>query len=130
MSKTAELLTGDMNISYRFRQAISEAVRHSKHSREEICALIFGLTGGMRVTKAYFDQMSSTAASKATRRFPCEILPAFCAITGDLTPLSILAESAGCTLLDRKKSEMLEIVELSFKKEKIETQIKELKAKI
>ncbi|KAA0257188.1 hypothetical protein FHQ18_11530 [Deferribacter autotrophicus] len=115
---------GKFKISQRFREALSEAVRGSKYSREEIVSLLHGLTGH-KITKQFFDQM--TAPSKINHRFPAELLPAFCFITGNIEPLKILIEAIGFEMVDEEESKELNLLRLMKEKERIEKEIEKLK---
>jgi len=114
----------DLKVSAKFRQAITEAVKNSRYSRDEIVSLIYGLTG-LKISKQYFDQM--TAQSKLDRRIPAEILPALCYVTGDFTPLKVLAEAVGFELVNEEESRELKLLRLMKEKERIEREIAKLK---
>lgn len=114
---------GSLDISESFRQAISEAIRKSKYSREQIVELIEVLTG-IRISKHILDQATS---SKKEYRFPAEVLHAFCIITGSLEPLRILINSIGCEVIEPEETKELKILRLMREKERIEKEIERLK---
>ena len=107
----------DFQVSMRFREALSEAIKNSSYSREQIVAMIFGMTG-VKISKHILDSM--TAPSKKDYRFPAEILPAFCFITGDFEPLRILVETAGFEMIGEDEARVLKIARLEERKREIE----------
>ena len=115
----------DFKISLKFRTAIADAIRKSRYSREEIVALIYGMTG-LKVSKSILDQM--TAASKVQYRFPAEVLPALCEITQDWEPLRILVEASGFEMVDQQEAKKLKIMRLEEEKRNIENEIERLKS--
>ena len=123
MSKVKEF----KKVSLRFREALSRAIKKSSYSREEMVSLIHGLTG-IRISKHYFDQM--TAPSKTDRRFPAELLPALCHITGDVEPLRILAEAIELEVIGKEESRQLRLFRLMKEKERIEREIESLKREL
>ncbi len=131
MSKRKEILTmqeglkgRDFQVSMRFREALSEAIKNSPYSREQIVAMVFGMTG-VKISKHILDSM--TAPSKKDYRFPAEILPAFCFITGDFEPLRILVETAGFEMIGEDEARVLKIARLEERKREIEEEIRRLK---
>jgi hypothetical protein len=61
-----------------------------------------------------------TAQSKVDRRFPAELLPALCYITGDTTPLRILADALDMELINDVESRDLKLLRLQKEKERLE----------
>lgn len=118
------MLHKDLKVSSRFRQAVSDAIRSSKYSRDGIVSLIYGLTG-ISISKQTFDQM--TAQSKVERRIPAEVVPAICAITGDYTPIKILAEALGLEVVTEDENKELKLIRLIREKERLEREIEKLK---
>jgi hypothetical protein len=114
----------DFKVSISFRQSVSEALRSCKYSRDEVVSLIYGLTGH-KISKSVLDQM--TAPSKVEYRFPAEVLPAFCYITGSVEPLKVLAEAVGFEIVDEEESKDLKLLRLMKEKERIEREIAKLK---
>jgi hypothetical protein len=114
----------DLKVSLKFRSAIAESIRKSRYTREEIVALLYGMTG-LKISKSILDQM--TAASKVQYRFPAEILPALCEVTQDFEPLRILAESCGFEMVDQQDARKLKIMRLEEEKRNIEEEIERLK---
>lgn len=124
MTKHNRLANKDFRIQARLRNALAEAVKTSGYSRDELVAMVFGLTG-IKISKHMLDQM--TAPSKKDYRFPAEILPAFCFVAGDFEPLRILVETAGFEMIGEDEAKKLKIAQLEEKKKMIEKEIEELK---
>lgn len=112
-----------LNVSHEFRQSISMAIKKSGYSREQIVEMIEVLTG-IRISKYILDQATS---SKQEYRFPAEVLPAFCFITGSLEPVKILMGSIGCEVLSPEEQRDLKLLRLIKEKERIEREIERLK---
>jgi hypothetical protein len=93
---------GSMDISMRMRHAISNAIKKSGKDRIDICAEIYKLSG-KEVSKSTLDGWSAESRDlsndhidfNGNRRWgmSCDILPAFCSVTGDCEPLFIMAEA-------------------------------------
>jgi len=114
---------GCLDISNEFRKALTEAIRKSKYSREQIVSMIEMLTN-QSISKHMLDQATS---SKNGYRFPAEVLQAFCYVTGSLEPLRVLANSIGCEVIEPKEKKELELMKLIKEKERIEKEIEKLK---
>jgi len=132
MSKIKNVLTfkyeglfdkGYLNVTKMFRKSLSDAIRRSQYSREQIVEMIEVLTG-IRISKHILDQSLS---SKSEYRFPAEVLHAFCLITGSLEPFKILLSSIGCEAIDPNESKDLEIMSLLKERERIDMEIRRLK---
>jgi len=107
---------GDLNISLRIRDAISQALRKSKLSRYQIAALMSELTGS-DISKTMLDAYS--ADSKEYHRFPLEWVPAFIRATGDEAILKAVAEAAGCQVVSGDEAVYAEIARLERQEEEI-----------
>lgn len=83
---------GSLNVREQLRVAINEALKGCPLSRWEVAGSMSHLLG-VEISKYMIDAW--TAESKDGHRFPAEYLPAFCEVTGDRRPLSILATAAG-----------------------------------
>ena len=102
---------GRMNMRTQLRNAINSALKKCRLSRWEVAGKMSHLLG-VEISKFMLDAW--TAESKVEHRFPAEYLPAFCAVTGDNGPLSLLAEKAGLYALpgpDALRSEIQRIDE-------------------
>ncbi|MDI6865796.1 hypothetical protein [Thermodesulfovibrio yellowstonii] len=117
---------GSLNLSGKFRQAISNAIKKSQYSREQIVEMIEVLTE-IRISKHILDQSTS---SKQEYRFPAEVLHALCLITGSLEPLRVLAGSIGCDVIEPEETRELKILRLQREKERIEREIERLKKEL
>lgn len=114
---------GALDVSAEFRRALTEAVRRSEYSREQVVEMIEVLTG-VRVTKVFFDQSTS---KKLEYRFPAEVLHAFCLITGSLEPFRVLLQAIGCEVIGPEEAKELKLLRLQRQKEAIEREIEELR---
>lgn len=83
---------GGANIQERLRVALCAAIKQCPLSRWEIAGQMSHLLGH-EISKYSLDAW--TAESKDGHRFPAEYLPAFCQVTGDRRPITILAEVGG-----------------------------------
>jgi len=115
---------GSLDVSMEFRKAVSEAIRRSQYSREQIVEIIEILTG-QRVSKHILDQSTS---SKQEYRIPAEVLHAICVITGSLEPFRVLLSSIGCEVLDPEEQRELRLMRLMREKKRIEREIERLES--
>lgn len=93
---------GSMDVSLRLRHAVSNAIKKSGKDRIDICAEIYKLSG-KEVPKSTLDGWSAESRDlsndcidfNGNRRWgiSSDIIPAFCAITGDWEPLFILVDA-------------------------------------
>jgi hypothetical protein len=89
-----------------------EAIRNSTLSREEIAdkmRLIAGIEGlgggrGSTVSAANLDAWCSETKSNL---IPLHLLPIFCRVVGDLTPLKVLAHPLDGDVIDAKEARLL-----------------------
>lgn len=117
---------GSLNLSGKFRQAISNAIKKSQYSREQIVEMIEVLTE-IRISKHILDQSTS---SKQEYRFPAEVLHALCLITGSLEPFKILLNSIGCDVIEPSEAKELKLFRLMQEKERLEREINKLKEEL
>ncbi|WP_028844706.1 hypothetical protein [Thermodesulfovibrio thiophilus] len=117
---------GSLDVSVEFRKALSDAIRKSNYSRDQIVEIIEILTK-IRISKHMLDQ---TTSSKQEYRFPAEVLHALCFITGSLEPLKILLNSIGCEVLEPAEAKEFKLMRLMREKERIEREIERLKGDI
>ncbi len=128
-----EVFEGSHNVQARLRVAICRAIKQCNLSRWEISGKMSHLLGH-EVSRYMIDAW--TAESKDGHRMPAEYLPAFCTVTGDHRPLSILAESAGLFALpgpDALRSEIRRLEEeakrINGERRKREMFLKEMESK-
>jgi cell division septum initiation protein DivIVA len=114
---------GELDVTEGFRKAISEAIKKSGYSREQVVELIEIMTN-QRISKHMLDQATS---SKKEYRFPAEVLHAFCVITGSLEPFRVLLRAIGCEVVDPAEEKALRLARLLKEKERIEREIEKLK---
>jgi hypothetical protein len=118
---------GALNISFRFRDSLSNALRKSKESRYQIAARMSELTGS-DISKTMLD--AYTADSKEYHRFAAEWVPAFRAATGSLEPLIVLADACNCQVLSGDEMLYAEWARLERQKEEITTKQAIIKSKL
>jgi hypothetical protein len=102
---------GSMNISILLRHAVSIAIKNSGKDRIDICAEIFKLSG-IEVPKSTLDGWSAESRDlsnegidfNGNRRWGMsgDVLPAFCAVTGDWETLFILVDACNYKALKGK----------------------------
>ena len=102
---------GSMDISLRLRHAVSSAIKKSRKDRIDICAEIYKLSG-KEVPKSTLDGWSAESRDlsndcidfNGNRRWGIsgDVVPAFCASTGDWEVLFILVETCNYKALKGK----------------------------
>ncbi|MCK9195470.1 MAG: hypothetical protein M0P16_00635 [Syntrophales bacterium] len=102
---------GSMDISMRLRHAVSNAIKKSGKDRIDICAEIYKLSG-KEVSKGTLDGWSAESRDlsndgidfNGNRRWGIsgDVLPAFCAATGDCETLFIMLECLNYTPMKGK----------------------------
>lgn len=102
---------GSMDVSMRLRHAVSNAIKKSGKDRIDICAEIYKLSG-KEVPKSTLDGWSAESRDlsndcidfNGNRRWGMsgDVVPAFCASTGDWEVLFILVESCNYKALKGK----------------------------
>jgi len=102
---------GSMDISMRLRHAVSSAIKKSGKDRIDICGEIYKLSG-KEVSKSTLDGWSAESRDlsndgadfNGNRRWGMsgDVVPAFCAATGDWEVLFILVESCSYKALKGK----------------------------
>jgi hypothetical protein len=95
-------IPGSMDISMRLRHAVSNAIKKSGKDRIDICAEIYKLSG-KEVPKSTLDGWSAESRDlsnegadfNGNKRWgmSADIIPAFCAVTGDMETLFIQVEA-------------------------------------
>ncbi len=102
---------GSMDVSMRLRHAVSNAIKNSRKDRIDICAEIYKLSG-KEVPKSTLDGWSAESRDlsndgidlNGNKRWGMsgDILPAFCAVTGDWETLFILVDACNYKALKGK----------------------------
>lgn len=102
---------GSMDIGMRLRHAVSNAIQKSGKSRIDICAEIYKLSG-REVPKSTLDGWSAESRDQSNdcidfngnKRWgiSSDVLPAFCAATGDWEALFIMVEACNYKALKGK----------------------------
>lgn len=127
MARQLPLFGPSLNVTSRLKASMREAIRACNLSREEIVdrmkttAITEGLGGGRgsTITLANLDAWCSETKSNL---IPVSLLPMFCHITRDLTPLKVLAGPLDAGIVDSKEMRLLAWA-------KIEAQSRELARK-
>lgn len=117
---------GSLDVSEAFRKAVSEAIRKSQYSRDQLVELIEILTN-QRISKNILDQATS---SKQEYRIPAEVLHALCLITGSIEPFKVLLNSICCEVLAPEEMRDLRLMRLMREKERIEKEIERIKKEV
>jgi hypothetical protein len=102
---------GSMDVSMRLRHAVSNAIKNSGKDRIDICAEIYKLSG-KEVPKSTLDGWSAESRDlsndgidfNGNKRWgmSSDIVPAFCAVTGDWEALFILVDACNYKALKGK----------------------------
>jgi len=119
------------DVPHLVRAELVSAVRRCPLSRYQIAARISELMKS-DVSKIMLDKYTSKSADG--HRFPAELIPAFCIVTGTLELLKVFAGPTGCSFAGPEETEELEIVRLEeleifrlrLEKERLERKIKNL----
>lgn len=99
-------IPGSMNDAHVVRAALVETIRACGKSRETLAGEMSALTGAeITVTRIN----GFTAESREDRRFPLELLRAFCTATGDFNLLRSVAERSGFRLINDVEWELLNL---------------------
>lgn len=138
MGKQLSLFEPSLNVSSRIKAAMREAIRSSRLSRDEIsdkmraAAAVEGMGGGRgsTISPANLDAWCSETKSNL---IPLNILPIFCRVTGDLTPLRVLAHPLEGDIIDAHEARLLSWAKmevqarrLAIRKRKILSEIEEV----
>ncbi len=107
---------GLLNISLRFRAALSLALRKCLDSRYQVAAKMSEMAEA-DISKTMVD--AYTADSKEYHRFPAEWMPAFVRATGSTEPLIILVQASGYQLITREEEVYVEFARLERQEEEI-----------
>ena len=109
-------VTGTLNVQTKLRDALNLAIKGCNLSRWEIAGKMSDLLD-CEISKFMIDAW--TAESKDGHRFPAEYLPAFCKVTRNREPLSLLAEMAGLFALPGPEALRAEIQKLDEEAKKL-----------
>ena len=115
---------GGLDIDTEFREALSRAIP-KEMSRWQVVASVSELTG-CELTKRTLDDY--TAPSHKDHRFPAALLPAFCIVCRDYTPLKVLANHARCAILESEEARFAMIAKLEKEKQNLDKEITKLKS--
>jgi hypothetical protein len=124
---------GSMDVSMRLRHAVSSAIKKSGKDRIDICAEIYKLSG-KEVPKSTLDGWSAESRDlsndgidfNGNKRWgmSADVVPAFCAVTGDIEVMSIVLEPLNYKAL---KGRDLVRARIGLLKEEITKKSQELK---
>lgn len=118
---------GSVNDGNFVRSAITESIRRSTKSREEVAEEITALVGE-RVTVRMLNSYTSEAAGQ--HRWPLQYTRAFCFVVSDWTLLSVLAERSGLFLITPSEKELLSLGAEYLKQKRAAEQIAKLEKRL
>lgn len=122
---------GGLGVGHIVRSAIARTIKDCPYDRIEIAArmtrLVYGDAGDGEITKA---QIDSWTRSDDAWRMPAELLPAFCAATGSLSVLELIAELSGARLAAGKQAYLAELGALALQEEQIKARRAAIEAKV
>ncbi len=118
---------GLLNVSLRFRDALSQALKKCRDSRYQVAANMSELTSS-DISKTMID--AYTADSKEYHRFPAEWLPAFARATGSIEPLIVVVEASDCQIITREEEVFVELARKQRQKDVLDREIEGLKRRI
>ena len=101
-----EVVPGTINDAAMIRATLTEAIRKSGKSREQIAESMSRLTG-TQVTVRRLNAF--TAESREDFRFPLELTRAFCMATEDFTLLRNMIEMAGFRVVTKTEFDVLKL---------------------
>ena len=112
MAEQLSLFGPSLNVTSRIKATMREAIRNSTLSRDEIAdrmrsiAGVEGLGGGRgsTISAANLDAWCSETKPNI---IPINILPIFCSVVGDLTPLKALAYPLHGDVIDAREARLL-----------------------
>lgn len=97
---------GSFNDDHAIRGILSDAIKRSKLSREQIAEAMSHLIG-TQVTRRALDSYTSESADQ--NRFPMQYARAFCHATGDWRLFHCVAARAGLHVIDETGQQLLEL---------------------
>lgn len=111
-------------MSQRVREVVSEALKRMDCKRWEVAGRMSELCG-VEITESMLNAW--TAESKENHRFPLELVPAFCQVTGDYTLIEMTAFACGCMVVQSKDAFLLRMGQISQMKRTLSQQEGELR---
>jgi hypothetical protein len=99
-------LPGSLNDESVVRGVVTEAIRHSTKSREEIAEQMSGLSGD-HITVRMLNSYTSEAAEQ--HRWPAQYTRAFCQVIGDWGLLRCISERSGFHLINDDEVLLLDL---------------------
>lgn len=102
MTPTPE--SGELNDASRVRETLARSIKHCGKSREQIAESMSRLCG-YSITVTMLNAF--TAESRDDRRFPLELLRAFCIATGDSSLLVAIVHALNLELITETESNVL-----------------------
>ncbi len=118
---------GSLNDGNMIRAIITEAIRKSPKSREEIGEEISRLVGE-RVSIRMLNSYTSEAAEQ--HRWPSQYTRAFCYVVEDWTLLRCIVERAGFHLITQAEGELLELGREYLKQKRASEQLQLLEKRL
>ena len=121
------LPSGSLDIQQPLRKSISTALSKSTYSRDHIASSISELVR-YKVTRRMLDNYADESHTR--HRIPAEIVPALCVVTGNLSPLRILAETSGAYLLAPEEAAIAKLIQVRRDRERLESEERDLETRI
>ncbi|MDT7040830.1 hypothetical protein [Candidatus Nitronereus thalassa] len=114
-------------ISRDLRQALVGAIRHSNFSRYEVAGRLSELLG-REVSKYVLDRWLAESAEES--RIPAEAVAPLCQILSTIEPLTILARSLQCVVLEPAQAREMQILKLRIQRQEIDRQLQALEGEV
>jgi hypothetical protein len=109
------------------RGLITDSIKRSAKSREEIAELMSQFTG-QKITLRMLNAYTAEAAER--HRFPLSFARAFCVAVGDWLLLNFIAERAGFRVIDARDTQVLEVGRSYLAQRKIASRMTELERQL
>lgn len=116
--------TSTKPMSARVREVVSEALKGMDCKRWVVAGQLSERCG-MEITESMLNAW--TAESKENHRFPLEIVPAFCEVTGDYTLMEMMAAACGCRLVTSEEVYLLKLGKINQAKRNLQKQEQEVR---
>jgi hypothetical protein len=109
------------------RQVLTESIRRSSKSREEIVAEMSALTAQkitLRMLNAY------ASGSEEQHRWPMQFTRAFCYVVNDWALLQCIVEGAKCRMICESESDLLELGRQYLRQKRASEQVQHLEKRL
>lgn len=135
MGTQLHLFGPNLNVTARLKTAMREAIRKGTISREEIVDRMRALAkadgmGGGRGSTISLANLDAWCSETKTNLIPTHLLPLFCHVTKDITPLRVLAAPLGAGIVDWAEQNLLAWAKIEMKAKQIAKQRKRILSEI